>query len=102
MAREAPGQTLQATTLVHEAYLRLMGTNQQGSVWDNRRHFLAAAAEAMRRILVENARHKNRLKRGGNLDRVDLPEIAVAPGRAIEDLLALDEALIALHQIDQQ
>src|SRR5215472_10541606 len=71
LAQEKPGQTLQATALVHEAYLRLVGDQH----FDNRRHFFAAAAEAMRRILVENARRKNRLKHGGGRRRVDLDEV---------------------------
>src|ERR1043166_177960 len=71
LAREKPGQTLEATALVHEAYLRLVGDQQ----FANRRHFFAAAAEAMRRILVENARRKHRLKRGGDRQRVDLDEV---------------------------
>ena len=70
MAQEAPGQTLQATALVHEAYLRLLGPNAE-QAWDNRGHFFASAAEAMRRILVNHARNKNRLRRGGNRKRVD-------------------------------
>src|SRR5947207_5771687 len=83
MAQEAPGQTLQATGLVHEAYLRLvdLGTAQH---WNSRGHFFAAAAEAMRRILVENARRKKRLKHGGDLDRVDI-EVASLPTRMSSD-----------------
>ena len=73
MARESPGQTLQATALVHEAYLRLVGGDPDRP-WDGRGHFFAAAAEAMRRILVENARRRHRLKRGGGRGRVDLDE----------------------------
>jgi RNA polymerase sigma factor (TIGR02999 family) len=93
MAQEKPGQTLEATALVHEAYLRLVEGERRGSSppWDNRRHFFAAAAEAMRRILVENARHKQRHKHGGGLQRVDLAD-QPAP-TADEELLALDEAL---------
>src|SRR5262245_63053939 len=75
MARESPGQTLQPTALVHEAWLRLGGDDQPN--WQNRSHFLGAAAEAMRRILVENARRKLRLKRGGSNERVDLHESAI-------------------------
>jgi RNA polymerase sigma factor (TIGR02999 family) len=89
-ANESPGQALQATALVHGAYLRLVGTDQDGQ-WDGRTHFLAAAAQAMRRILVENARRKARQKRGGGLVRIDLDDIR-APDRN-EDLLALDDAL---------
>jgi RNA polymerase sigma factor (TIGR02999 family) len=93
MAQERAGQTLEATALVHEAYLRLVEGERRGSSppWDNRRHFFAAAAEAMRRILVENARHKKRIKHGGGLRRVDLVD-RPAP-TADEELLALDEAL---------
>jgi RNA polymerase sigma factor (TIGR02999 family) len=97
LAGEKPGQTLQATALVHEAYLRLVGTGAEPR-WDSRRHFFAAAAEAMRRILVENARRKKRRKRGGDLRRVDLEE-AEAPARS-GDLEALDEALNVLAQED--
>jgi RNA polymerase sigma factor (TIGR02999 family) len=90
LAHEKPGQTLQATALVHDAYLRLVGARDPG--WEGRGHFFAAAAEAMRRILVENARRKHRLKRGGGLTRrvegADMP----APERPVE-LLAVDEAL---------
>src|SRR6516162_2767055 len=89
MAQEAPGQTLQATALVHEAYLRLVGDQH----FANRRHFFAAAAEAMRRILVDQARRKQRQKRGGDRQRVDLDEIAlVVPARDTR-LLRLNEAL---------
>ncbi len=79
LAQEKPGQTLQATALVHEAYLRLVGTRAGRQHWNGRGHFFAAAAEAMRRILVENARRKQRRKRGGGLQRVDLDD--VRPGR---------------------
>src|SRR5712672_3648600 len=75
LAREAPGQTLQATGLVHEAYLRLVGQNEQ-SHWNSRGHFFAAAAEAMRRILVDQARRKASSKRGGKHRRIDLPDLA--------------------------
>jgi RNA polymerase sigma factor (TIGR02999 family) len=97
LASEKPGQTLQATALVHEAYLRLVGTGAE-SHWDSRRHFFAAAAEAMRRILVENARRKKRRKRGGDIRRVELEE-AEAPARS-DDLEALDEALDLLARED--
>jgi RNA polymerase sigma factor (TIGR02999 family) len=90
---EAP-QTLQPTGLVHEAYLRLVG--DASASWQNRAHFFAAAAEAMRRILVERARARGRLKRGGGRQRVDLHDADVAVGRDPVDLLALDEALDAL------
>jgi RNA polymerase sigma factor (TIGR02999 family) len=98
MAREKPGQTLNATALVHEAYLRLAGDQQ----FDNRRHFFAAAAEAMRRILVENARRKRSLKRGGDRQRLDFNlEQPVAVER-IAPLLALDEALDRLEARDAE
>lgn len=91
LAREAPGQTLQATALVHEAYLRLLG--QGDPRWQNRGHFFAAAAEAMRRILIDNARRKNAVRHGGR-GRVDLDEDAlVAVEPPTDDVLALDEAL---------
>jgi RNA polymerase sigma factor (TIGR02999 family) len=95
MAREKPGQTLQATALVHEAYIRLVGSGQ-GQHWNSRRHFFAAAAEAMRRILVEKARQKNRLKHGGGLERVDLDSECAISESPRFDLLALDEALTRL------
>jgi RNA polymerase sigma factor (TIGR02999 family) len=93
LSHEKPGQTLQATALVHEAYLRLVGTEDPH--WDGKGHFFAAAAEAMRRILVENARRKGRIKYGGNLKRVELDEAGVSDFCIIppEDLIALDEAL---------
>jgi RNA polymerase sigma factor (TIGR02999 family) len=97
LAQEKPGQTLQATALVHEAYLRLVD-GAPDHLWDGRGHFFAAAAEAMRRILVENARSKGRQKRGGGLRRVDLNDQA-APDRE-EDLLALDDALSRLAAED--
>jgi RNA polymerase sigma factor (TIGR02999 family) len=91
MSQETPGQTLQATALVHEAFLRLVDA-EQAPHWNSRGHFFAAAAEAMRRILIDNARRKRRPKHGGNRRRVDLDE-AVCVDDAREDLLALDEAL---------
>src|SRR5258708_25800345 len=99
LGREAPGQTLQATALVHEAYLRLVG-GDPGRRWDGRGHFFAAAAEAMRRILVDRARDRRRLKRGGGRERIDLDLGSVpldAPG---DDLIALDEALTDLGRED--
>jgi RNA polymerase sigma factor (TIGR02999 family) len=100
VANEKPGQTLQATALVHEAYLRLLGGDAASRQWDGRGHFFAAAAEAMRRILVENARRKKRIKHGGELQRVDL-ELAELPTRmASVDLIALDEALEELKLED--
>jgi len=99
LAHERPGQTLQATALVHEAYLRLVGSRpEQG--WDSRGHFFAAAAEAMRRILVENARRKGRQKRGGHRTQVELDEADLACRMPPEDLLALDEALARLAAED--
>jgi RNA polymerase sigma factor (TIGR02999 family) len=100
LAREKPGQTLQATALVHEAYLRLVGT--EGPGWDSRGHFFAAAAEAMRRILVENARRKAGLKAGGGRERVHLNEDMPAIEGPRVDLLALDEALTALDAKDKR
>jgi RNA polymerase sigma factor (TIGR02999 family) len=99
LAREKPGQTLQATALVHEAYIRLVDT-EIAPQWDNRRHFFAAAAEAMRRILVENARRKRSLKHGGDLVRQDLDEVQLFGPEINEDLLALDEALTRLAMKD--
>jgi RNA polymerase sigma factor (TIGR02999 family) len=99
MARESPGQTLQATALVHEAYLRLVGADPD-QPWDGRGHFFAAAAEAMRRILVENARRRHRLKRGGHRGRVDLDAAQPAAPETDDDLLALDEALEKLAAKD--
>jgi RNA polymerase sigma factor (TIGR02999 family) len=98
LAQEKPGQTLQATALVHEAYLRLVG--ESGGAWDNRRHFFAAAAEAMRRILVEQARRKRRLRHGGGKQRVDLEEGCSVVQPPSDDLLALDEALTRLASLN--
>jgi RNA polymerase sigma factor (TIGR02999 family) len=101
LAQEKPGQTLQATALVHEAYLRLVGPDP-ARTWDGRGHFFAAAAEAMRRILVDNARRKQARKRGGDQRRADLNlDALVAPGPEI-DLLALDAALDRLAERDPQ
>ena len=91
MAREAPGQTLQATALVHEAWLRLGGDQQPE--WQNRAHFFAAAAEAMRRILIDNARRKKALRHGGGAERITLESLELAAGMDDEQLLALHEAL---------
>jgi RNA polymerase sigma factor (TIGR02999 family) len=96
LAQERPGQTLQATALVHEAWLRL--TTGEPQQWEGRRHFYGAAAEAMRRILVENARRKKRLRHGGGLQRVDLAEVDVPSPIPDDELLALDEALNKLAQ----
>ena len=98
LAREQPGQTLQATALVHDAYLRLVGGEDPG--WDSRGHFFAAAAEAMRRILVDSARRKRAEKRGGSLERHDLAAVDIAAPVPSEDLLALDEALAKLEAED--
>ena len=95
LAQEKPGQTLQATALVHETYLRLVGAaNSQR--WDSRGHFFAAAAEAMRRILVDNARRKGRIKRGGALRRIDLESADLVTSAVPDDLLDLDDALARL------
>jgi RNA polymerase sigma factor (TIGR02999 family) len=106
LAHEQPGQTLQATALVHEAYLRLVGCPEQERgdepSWDNRSHFFAAAAEAMRRILVENARRKGSRKRGGDRARADYDVNQLAAPEIREDLLALDEALNQLTEADPQ
>jgi RNA polymerase sigma factor (TIGR02999 family) len=99
LAHEAPGQTLQPTALVHEAYLRLLGTKE--AHWDGRAHFFAAAAQAMRRILVESARRKGALKRGGGAARQELDEAALLVPEPREDLLALDEALTELAAADR-
>jgi RNA polymerase sigma factor (TIGR02999 family) len=100
-AREQPGQTLQATALVHEAYLRVVdGAERQR--WDNRGHFFAAAAEAMRRILVERARRQQALKRGAELERIDLPDLAQPAKNDPVDLVALDEALGRLKVLHPQ
>jgi RNA polymerase sigma factor (TIGR02999 family) len=96
LAREKPGQTLDATALVHEAYLRLLGSAGADPKWNSRGHFFAAAAEAMRRILVESARRKGSLKHGGHRHRVDLDSACSAADPRSLDLLALDEALSKL------
>src|SRR5579885_1489975 len=95
LSQEKPGQTLQATALVHEAYLRLVDV-EEAQQWDSRGHFFAAAAEAMRRILVENARHKRSEKHGGLVSRRSLDEADISTETPSEDLLALDEALTKL------
>jgi RNA polymerase sigma factor (TIGR02999 family) len=102
LSREKFGQTLQATALVHEAWLRLAGTEREGNEprWDGRRHFFGAAAEAMRRILIENARRKARVRHGGTCDRVSLDEIEIASPLPDNDLLALNEALDQLAKLD--
>jgi RNA polymerase sigma factor (TIGR02999 family) len=101
LAQEKPGQTLQPTALVHEAYLRLVDTDKVRH-WDSRGHFFAAAAEAMRRILVEQARRKKRWKRGGGQQRRDLDEIDIAAIGRSTDVVALDEALTRLAQKHSQ
>ncbi len=97
LAQERPGHTLQATALVHEAYLRLMDREQP---WNSRGHFFAAAAEAMRRILVEQARRRNAAKRGGQAVREELPDSGIAAPEPDEDVLALNEALEQLTAAD--
>jgi RNA polymerase sigma factor (TIGR02999 family) len=104
MAQESPGQTLQPTALVHEAYLRLVASGDASAPrerhWNSRGHFFAAAAEAMRRILVENARRKASLKRGGGREREELSESRLTAPEVADDLVALDEALTQLAQTD--
>ena len=100
MSQERPGQTLQATALVHEAYLRLVGIEAQS--WDSRGHFFAAAAEAMQRILVENARRKKGLKHGGGHQRVNIDLTDFAINEAPDVLITLDEALTKLTAQDPQ
>jgi RNA polymerase sigma factor (TIGR02999 family) len=99
MAQEQPGQTLDATALVHEAYLRLVGDDCEQR-WDNRWHFFAAAAEAMRRIILNRARDKKRLKRGGDFRRINLEQVELALDSNDEELVALDEALQDLERED--
>jgi RNA polymerase sigma factor (TIGR02999 family) len=101
MAHEAPGQTLQATALVHEAWLRLVGAEQQ-PLWNSRGHFFGAAAEAMRRILLERARKKGRVRHGGQLQRVDLDQVTVATHDSDDVILAVDEALEKLARESPQ
>jgi RNA polymerase sigma factor (TIGR02999 family) len=101
LAQEKPGQTLQATALVHEAYLRLVDV-EKSQCWNSRGHFFAAAAEAMRRILIENARHKQSEKHGGSLRRLNLDQAGALPAAAPDDLLALDEALERLTHQDSK
>jgi RNA polymerase sigma factor (TIGR02999 family) len=101
MAQEQPGQTLMATALVHEAYLRLVGPLDSPPVWTGRGHFFAAAAEAMRRILIERARSKQSVKHGGDWRRVDFEELDVISSVTPDQLLALDEALERLRALDR-
>jgi len=98
MSQEPPGQTLQPTALVHEAYIRLVDSEAQK--WKSRTHFFAAAAEAMRRILIENARRKQTLKRGGDRQRIDIDDVELSVKESAEDILAMDEALAKLAQED--
>jgi RNA polymerase sigma factor (TIGR02999 family) len=100
MAREAAGQTLQPTALVHEAWLRLVGEGNR--TWENRAHFFGAAAEAMRRILIENARRKSRLKRGGRQERLDIQDLELAATSADDKILLIDEALERLQAEDPE
>ena len=100
MAQENPGQTLQATALVHEAYIRLVDVDM-AQHWKSRGHFFAAAAEAMRRILVEEARRKKSIKAGGGMQRIELDDAAVTFSPEPDDLLALDDALTKLAREDQ-
>jgi RNA polymerase sigma factor (TIGR02999 family) len=99
LAREKPGQTLQATALVHEAYLRLVGADEVQQ-WNSRGHFFGAAAEAMRRILVEKARLRRTSKRGGDRRRCDVAELSIGANPRIDDLIDLDVALTKLRQVD--
>ena len=102
LAQEKPGQTLQATALVHEVYIRLVGADNKQQ-WDGRGHFFAAAAEAMRRILIERARNKGRQRRGGDLKRLDFDELDhVVVDTPFDDLLAIDEAIEKLQAEDPQ
>ena len=100
MSQEPPGQTLQATALVHEAYIRLVG--EEAPDWKNRRHFFRAAAEAMRRIIIDNARRKKRLKHGGDHQRIELTDGCLAIEAPPDGLIALDEALEQLVDQDTQ
>lgn len=107
LAFEKPGQTLQATALVHEAFLRLVASPENSadkvaSHWDGRGHFFAAAAESMRRILVENARRKARTRHGGDLIREELDDIPIVASDVHEDLLALDTALDSMKSVNKQ
>lgn len=100
MAGEAPGHTLQPTALVHEAWLRMFGDGRR--IWQNRAHFFGAASEAMRRILIENARRKSRLKRGGNQLRLDIEQLELAATTPDEKVLLIDEALQRLEELDAE
>ena len=100
MAQEAPGQTLQPTALVHEAWLQLAGTGERS--WQNRAHFFGAAAEAMRRILIDRARRKSRIKHGGGQVRVDLNDIELAQTTPDDNVILINEALQQLEQEDPE
>jgi len=100
MAREAAGHTLQPTALVHEAWMRLV--QDSGGSWENRAHFFGAASEAMRRILVENARRKGRLKRGSRPDRVDIDDIDLTADSPSDDIVLIDDALKELETLDAE
>jgi RNA polymerase sigma factor (TIGR02999 family) len=98
VSQERPGSLLQATALVHEAYLRLVGEDQP--LWDGRGHFFAAAAEAMRRILIEQARRARRVRHGGEVQRQEMPDVAAPGGLPLDELIDLDEALKKLAEQD--
>src|SRR5882724_8130566 len=100
MAQEAAGQTLQATALVHEAWLRLVGDGER--TWQNRAHFFGAAAEAMRRILIESARRKSRLKRGGGLVQVDIADVELAAATTDDKILLINDALEQFEKTDPE
>lgn len=100
MAQESAGQTLQATALVHEAWLRMIGDGDRG--WQNRAHFFGAAAEAMRRILVETARHKSRLKRGGGQIKLDIDDLDLAAATPNDKVLLINEALEQMRAEDPE
>src|ERR1051325_6142091 len=100
LAQEKPGQTLQATALVHEAYMRLVEGAKSQAAWNSRGHFFAAAAEAMRRILIERARGKARVKHGGDWKRVDFEQLDVLTAVTPDQLVALDDALTRLSALD--
>ena len=102
MSQERPGQTLQATALVHEAYLRLLGPAGAEQPWNSRGHFFAAAAESMRRILIEAARRKQQVGRGGDRERIPFDAVQIAAEAPSDDLLALDESLRRLEEHDPQ
>ena len=101
MAGESPGHTLQPTALVHEAWLRLVGHDAQ-TRFQNRAHFFGAAAEAMRRILIDNARRKRTLRHGGDQQRIDIQEVEIAAAATDDELLALNDALDKLAEQDKQ